>query len=260
MPIIGEIVQGKQIGKRCSNKFMWSSCSVCGIERWVRVINGKLENNKCTSCGKMGKRSRPSINPDYIPQIGEIRYGDEIGYKYHKQRYIWEECSNCGVPRWCQYPSKLKYNKCRKCLNKGRIGELSGTWKGGTKINHSGYRLVILRPDDPYYPMANVAGYVMEHRLIIAKQLGRCLEEWELVHHKGINYPIESRRNKSDNVPENLEHIGIKGEHNTLVEATLIRQAKYIKAQDNRIEGLESRVTLLEAELTVFRMDMSEFI
>jgi len=232
MPAIGEIRQGKQIGKRCSNKFMWSSCSLCGIERWVRVIKGKLENNKCTSCGKIGKRVRPQLNPNYIPQIGEIRHGDEIGYKYHKQRYIWEECSNCGVPRWCQYPSKVKYNKCRKCLNKGRIGELNGTWKGGTKINHAGYRLVILRPDSPYYSMANPAGYVFEHRLVMAQQLGRCLKDWEEVHHRDSI--------KTHNIPENLFVTDAKN-HNKLVEQVLYYQ-------ESEIKDLKDRVILLEAE------------
>jgi hypothetical protein len=49
-----------------------------------------------------------------------------------------------------------------------------------------GYVYIKLYKEDPYYPMANQKnGYVFEHRLKMAKKIGRCLTTDEIVHHKG---------------------------------------------------------------------------
>lgn len=66
-------------------------------------------------------------------------------------------------------------------------------WKGGRNIDKDGYVLV-WAPDDP---MARLNGYVLEHRLVMARLLGRSLLESEVVHHKNGC--------KTDNSPENLE-------------------------------------------------------
>ena len=54
-----------------------------------------------------------------------------------------------------------------------------------------------LRPDDPLYPMATSAGYVQEHRYVMANALGRILGSHETVHH--IN------DDKTDNAIGNLQ-------------------------------------------------------
>jgi hypothetical protein len=176
----------------------------------------------------------------------------ELGLKGKKgAKNVFEECPNCGNGRWVQLKAQGKYTKCRKCLNRGKIGIKNGMWKGGTKINYAGYIMVRIYPNNPYFKMANIAGYVFKHRLVMAQKLNRCLEDWELVHHRDSV--------KTHNEPENL-YLTDASNHNTLVEATLKRQDKHIKVQDNRISGLEARATLLEAENTLLKADMSEFV
>jgi len=65
--------------------------------------------------------------------------------------------------------------------------------------------MVYLDPSDSLYPMANGLHYVLEHRLMMAKSLGRCLQPLEVVHHKnGI---------RGDNRLENLELFDTHSHH-----------------------------------------------
>lgn len=85
-----------------------------------------------------------------------------------------------------------------------RIKELHHRWKGGYWKSKSGYILIRVYPNDFFYSMSSMRGYVREHRLIMAKHLGRCLLSSEDVHHKnGI---------RDDNRIENLE-LTMRGVH-----------------------------------------------
>lgn len=72
-------------------------------------------------------------------------------------------------------------------------------WKGGRRVDRMGY-VWLLEANHPY----NVKGYVMEHRLVMEKHIGRFLNKHESVHHRN--------RIRNDNRLENLEIIE-KGEH-----------------------------------------------
>jgi len=79
-------------------------------------------------------------------------------------------------------------------VNFWQIGKKSHNWRGG-KTKENGY-VKIYKPEYRHHNRKN-RGYVMEHRYIMQKHMGRKLESWEHVHHRnGI---------KDDNRIENLE-------------------------------------------------------
>jgi hypothetical protein len=124
-----------------------------------------------------------------MPELGEIKRDIELGKPSNRLRYIWAACSKCGIPRWVHFvhgkPRNELCDHCRRWKSNGRI------------ITSQGYVAVKLNTNDLYYPMIGKDGYVLEHRLIMAQSLGKCLEESELVHHKN--------EVKTDNRRENLE-------------------------------------------------------
>lgn len=63
----------------------------------------------------------------------------------------------------------------------GKRGKETPGWKGGKRISVDG-RVFLLRPDHPH---PQKSGYVAHSRLVMEKHLGRYLEPWEIVHHKG---------------------------------------------------------------------------
>lgn len=163
---------------------------------------------------------------------------------------IWHACIDCGKERWVALHKGTPKNiRCLPCARKCRNvrGEKNPHWKGGRIRDKHGYIMIKLQPSDFFYPMADHNGYVFEHRLVMAKHLGRCLQSWEIVHHKGIRYT--GIKNKSDNLIDNLG-MTTRGSH--AFEHSKGYKDGYqqglIDAKDKRIEALQQRVTILEAE------------
>ncbi len=175
-----------------------------------------------------------------MPNIGEIKRGLDIGY-YTDAKYIWVACAECGKERWVHLvKNKPQTRLCQKCS--GVISGLAnrGTnnpaWKGG-RNKFLGYIRIKLYSDDFFYPMAKQDGYVMEHRLVMAKQLGRNLHPWEIIHHlNGI---------KDDNRLENLQLISID-KHNQMT--IMLR----------RIEKLEQKVDDQMKQIRLLQWQMKE--
>lgn len=159
-----------------------------------------------------------------MPRLGEIRQAREV-YKYKDKRaggnkLVWSACETCGQERWATLVGgKIAHPRCRRCTSKENLHQIRDThhaWKGGRFYDSDGYVLVRIYPNDFFYPMANKNGYVREHRLVVAQAFGRCLQKWEVVHHRGIKYPQGSKENRGDNrYPENLE---LGTQHNHMVE------------------------------------------
>jgi hypothetical protein len=87
-------------------------------------------------------------------------------------------------------------------------GPLNPAWKGGVthkraKGNYSGVRYV--RAPEWARPMARKDGYVMEHRLVVARMAGRLLTRTEVVNHRD--------HDPSNNDPANLELWPDNGSH-----------------------------------------------
>ncbi len=188
-----------------------------------------------------------------MPELGEIKTARELGRSstyLNTYKYIWHACVDCGKKNWVVFVGgKPKYDRCSSCAHKGKYpteatrlklsqatrGKNHYNWHGGRNKTNFGYIVVKLPPDDFFYSMADTHGYVREHRLVMAKHLGRNLHSWEIVHHKN--------HIKTDNRIENLQLV-------------LADRHSQITLLENRVKQLESRVTQLEAENALFKSQL----
>ena len=142
-----------------------------------------------------------------MPELGEIkavRYPVKHSFQNHNyfyHKFIWSACVDCGKERWVASNKGMPVSlRCQACGCRAAFtGSRNRLWKGGKYKGVDGYIQVRIYPDDFFYPMINRTGYIPEHRLIMAKHLGRNLHSWEIVHHRGTKYSKGSRENRSDN-------------------------------------------------------------
>ena len=168
-----------------------------------------------------------------MPEVGDIKRCKDIGgycKGANSHKLIWHACPDCGKERWVRLKDSKRNIRCYSCGNKGNKSQ----WKGGRIKTSAGYIYIFTEPTDFFYSMANKGAtttrgcrYIAEHRLVVAKKLGRCLHPWEFVHHKnGI---------KDDNRIENLELIS-EDRHNQL--SLMERRIKALERENKRLKKL----------------------
>lgn len=119
--------------------------------------------------------------------------------------YVFAACVDCGIGRWVQVRDNTPQNpRCRKCAGAHR--SKIGTTRARTRTRTDrGY--IRVRDFEPFFEPMSTNGSIFEHRLVMAQSLGRCLQKWEVIHHKnGIKY---------DNRLDNLELVSSNGQHIT---------------------------------------------
>lgn len=179
----------------------------------------------------------------------KLAYGRDIG-KIKNPSHLYKRvvCPDCNLHRWVEIGNlrRRKTDLCLSCTRaKHKFGDMKGknnpNWKGGW-MSSGGYKMIWLSPDDYFASMGmNINNapngvYVLEHRLVMAKHLGRCLQPWEIVHHKnGI---------RDDNRIENLElHSDLGHKGITFVEL--------------KIKKLEENILILKTENESLRLQLA---
>lgn len=155
-----------------------------------------------------------------MPNMGDIKNSKELG-KGYRGRFQYIRCPECNKPHWVALATikdQRAKGLCRSCVsshiayaNQHRLnsvdarrkrsismrGSHNPAWKGGVFKTKGGYIELYIYPDNLFFPMASKTHRVKEHRLIMAKHLGRCLNPWEIVHHRN--------HIKDDNRIDNLQ-------------------------------------------------------
>ncbi len=141
-----------------------------------------------------------------MPRWNNPNCGFQKGYKPTKKHR--ELTKKAVIKRW----ENPEYRKHMSEIHKGqKVGKMekNPNWKGGKIIHRQGY-ILVYRPE---HPSCKKTPYMLRSRLVMEQMIKRLLKPKEVVHHRGVHYPLGSIENRQDDSPENLQLFKNNSEH-----------------------------------------------
>jgi len=189
----------------------WKVCTICQKPYPTYTKEQALRNKTCSKeCnGKRISLARKGKKKPISQRTGMVEITCAVCGKKVWKHKAWlknvanptcsRECN--GVLRgkgWATYAHLGRANwteKSKKSFAKKMAGSANPAWKGGvTYFNkHGNYKPIkYVRCPVEFVGMARKDGYVMEHRLLVAMEIGRTLQRTEVVHH--VNHDPQDNR------------------------------------------------------------------
>jgi hypothetical protein len=182
---VGKLTVERENGRDKSRQILWLCKCDCGkeINKTNRAMVGSIRAGYVLSCGcakaeALSKAISFDVTGERFGMLVALNKTGKTKYKGN----IWRFECDCGIVKEIPLDTAKRRLHCG-CKNKLPLYRLK---------NKEGY-ILIYKPDHP----SKNNSYVLEHRLVMEKIIGRYLLPNENVHHKnGI---------RDDNRPENLE-------------------------------------------------------
>lgn len=242
MPLLGDLIKGRQRGLKCGATFIYAACVGCGKARWVEKKGyDSGQYRRCRICsGKIPKHGMLHSKSPWMDGVKDVKRASDVDRR-GDSLYCLVTCPICHIDRWVRSSSYRKNPdiKCNSCAAREAICKLP-RFRGRKTKHCNGYVMVWLPPSDSFHCMTTKTHYVMEHRLVMARALNRPLTKSEFVHHKNgiIN----------DNRIENLELVS-RHDHailNKLCSHCELR--KEIRLLRWQVKQLNERITILSTK------------